>query len=226
MLLQVNTNWKTIKSMKYGVITGILYLAPHKTSGKNVCPWASPGCIDGCLYKAGRGQMISVQSARIRKTLAFFKDRNKFLAELHSDITILLRRAKKKKMKLAIRLNGTSDLPWEKYLYQGKNLMDHFPTVTFYDYTKGDNRIHDNQPGNYHLTFSRSETNEKEAFKLIKKSPVAVVFKDKLPKLYKKYKVINGDLHDMRFKNKSNVVVGLLAKGRAKQDKYGFTVSA
>lgn len=224
MLLQVNTNWKTIKSMKYGVLTGILYLAPYKLSGKNVCPAASLGCRLSCLNTAGRGQMGVVQKARLRKTKMFFQDRQKFLGQLKTEIEILERRAIRKNMKLAIRLNGTSDLPFERYLIDGKNLMDHFPKVKFYDYTKLDNRITDTLPSNYHLTFSRSETNESVITEVIKKAPVSVVFKNKLPKLYNGFKVINGDLHDMRFKNKSGIIIGLLAKGRARKDATGFAI--
>lgn len=224
MLLQVNTNWKTIKSMKYGVLTGILYLAPYKLSGKNVCPAASLGCRLSCLNTAGRGQMGVVQKARLRKTKMFFQDRQKFLGQLKTEIEILERRAIRKNMKLAIRLNGTSDLPYERYLIEGKNLMDHFPKVKFYDYTKLDNRITDTLPSNYHLTFSRSETNESVITEVIKKAPVSVVFKNKLPKLYNGFKVINGDLHDMRFKNKSGIIVGLLAKGKARKDATGFAI--
>jgi ribosomal protein L15 len=224
MLLQVNTNWKTIKSMKYGFLTGILYLAPYKLSGKNVCPAASLGCRLSCLNTAGRGQMGVVQKARLRKTKMFFRDRNKFLSQLKTEIEILSRRAANKNMKLAIRLNGTSDLPFERYLIDGKNLMDHFPKVKFYDYTKLENRINDQLPGNYHLTFSRSETNEAVIDQVIEKAPVSVVFKNKLPRLYNGYKVINGDLHDMRFKNQSGVIIGLIAKGKARKDTTGFAI--
>jgi ribosomal protein L15 len=224
MLLQVNTNWKTIKSMKYGFLTGILYLAPYKLSGKNVCPAASLGCRLSCLNTAGRGQMGVVQKARLRKTKMFFQDRNKFLSQLKTEIEILSRRAANKNMKLAIRLNGTSDLPFERYLIDGKNLMDHFPKVKFYDYTKLKNRINDQLPGNYHLTFSRSETNEAVIDQVIEKAPVSVVFKHKLPRLYNGYKVINGDLHDMRFKNQSGVIIGLIAKGKARKDTTGFAI--
>jgi len=224
MLLQVNTNWKTIKSMKYGFLTGILYLAPYKLSGKNVCPAASLGCRLSCLNTAGRGQMGVVQKARLRKTKMFFRDRNKFLFQLKTEIEILSRRAANKNMKLAIRLNGTSDLPFERYLIDGKNLMDHFPKVKFYDYTKLENRINNQLPGNYHLTFSRSETNEAVIDQVIEKAPVSVVFKHKLPRLYNGYKVINGDLHDMRFKNQSGVIIGLIAKGKARKDTTGFAI--
>lgn len=48
-LLGIDTNYKTIKNRKVGVLTGILYMAPYNLSGKNVCPAASTGCAAACL---------------------------------------------------------------------------------------------------------------------------------------------------------------------------------
>ena len=55
-LLGINTNYKTIKSEKVGVLTGIIYMAPYNLSGKNVCPGASAGCAAACLNTAGPGR--------------------------------------------------------------------------------------------------------------------------------------------------------------------------
>jgi hypothetical protein len=68
-LLGVNTNYKTIKSEKVGVLTGIIYMSPYNLSGKNVCPGASKGCAAACLNTAGRGAMNVVQAARLKKTI-------------------------------------------------------------------------------------------------------------------------------------------------------------
>jgi hypothetical protein len=55
----------------------------------------------------------------------------------------------------------------------------------------------------------------------------AVVFKNKiLPRMFKGLKVIDGDTHDMRFLDEPNSVVGLKAKGKARQDKSGFVIQA
>ena len=58
---------------------------------------------------------------------------------------------------------------------------------------------------------------------------VAVVFRDKIPKSYKGYEVIDGDDSDLRFLDKfksweTGGIVGLKAKGPAKKDKSGFVV--
>ena len=137
-LLGINTNYKTIKNEKVGVLTGIIYMAPYNLSGKNVCPNASAGCAAACLNTAGRGAMNVVQRARLKKTFRFWNNRNKFLMDLATEIGRLKRRAAAKGLKAAVRLNGTSDLPYERYKVPGtdKNIMELFPDVQFYDYTK------------------------------------------------------------------------------------------
>jgi len=111
------SNAKTIKGEKVGVLTGILYLAPADTIGDkfNLCPYAGiAGCKTGCLNTAGRGAFDSVQKARIRKTLMYFQHHDQFMATLARDIERLQRKATKQGKTLAVRLNGTSDIQWEK----------------------------------------------------------------------------------------------------------------
>src|SRR6266480_8058724 len=147
-MLSINSDAKTIKGLKRGYLTGILYLAPHKLSGANLCPDASPGCISTCLNTAGRGVFNSVQKARIRKTQYFRKFRNDFMRELDSDIIALQRRAIKLKLTPLVRLNGTSDIPWENVTYKVpshnglysldtvESLIKRHGDIQFYDYTK------------------------------------------------------------------------------------------
>jgi hypothetical protein len=133
--------------------------------------------------------------------------------------------AEKKGLIPVFRLNGTSDLSWEKYeVANGKNIFQMFPDVQFYDYTKvlgrktGDIK-------NYHLTFSNADGNINDV--LAAKHAglnIAVVFRKELPETYLGRKVINGDETDLRFLDPSNVIVGLKAKGKAKKDTSGFVV--
>jgi len=224
-------NSKTQKGEKLGVLTGILYLAPSTVSGFDVCPHASKGCASACLYTAGRGRFNFVQVARIRKTLEFFQNRTAFIDQLKKDIVKAKRKAKKEGKKLAIRLNGTSDLKFELYRgSNGKTILFDFPDVQFYDYTKNPAKAIrfalGKLPANYHVTFSRSEDNDSQVDSVIEKGGnVAVVFSGKLPATYKGKKVVNGDLSDVRFYDEKNVIVGLKAKGEAKKDKSGFVVS-
>ena len=227
-LLGINTNYKTIKNQKVGVLTGIIYMAPYNLSGKNVCPAASAGCAAACLNTAGRGAMNVVQRARLKKTNRFWNDRGQFLKDLAYEVTLLRLKARRKGYKAAVRLNGTSDLPYEKYKVPGtnKNIMELFPDVQFYDYTKLDNRFTRGKlPANYHLTFSRAEDNDHKLKEVLKHTSAAVVFADKLPKTWRGYPVIDGDEHDARFTDAGpGVIIGLIAKGKARHDSSGFVV--
>ena len=229
-LLGVGTSYKTIKSEKVGVLTGILYMAPYNLSGKNVCPNASAGCAAACLNTSGRGAMHVVQAARLKKTQRFFEDRQQFLWDLVNEIRALKRKAQARGMKAAVRLNGTSDLPYEKYKIgdTGKNIMELFPDIQFYDYTKLETRITKGQlPANYHLTFSRAEDNDHKLDAVLEHTSAAVVFSGELPATWRGYPVIDGDEHDARFTDAGpGTVIGLLVKGQGKKDTTGFVVAS
>ena len=146
-------NTKTIKGEKYGYQTYILHLAPADLSGFETCPKRTAGCTAACLNTAGRGGMFkpggtnTIQEARKRKTRMFFQERSEFLKQLEADIRLGIKQAEKKGMIPAFRLNGTSDIAWEKY-----GIIEKFPDVQFYDYTKMRNRKVSHLK-NYHLTF-------------------------------------------------------------------------
>jgi len=226
-------NAKTVKGEALGYLTGILYLAPHKISGRNVCAHASKGCAGGCLYTAGMGAFSNVQAARIAKTKEFHEDPKGFVEMLARNIERLVKRAEKLGLKPCIRLNGTSDLPWENLGgMTGENLMDRFPDVAMYDYTKNPNRIKPSYtvglPKNYSLTFSASESNGAAVSKAIMWGvPVAMVFSGipktaKIPALRWGLRIVDGDKHDLRFLDKGAGIVALRAKGEAKKDSTGF----
>jgi len=219
MKLLTTANFKTVKGEKLGVLTGILYLAPAKISGYEVCPRRSAGCTAACLYTAGMGAFSNVQQARINKTKMYFEDRPNFLFQLEKDIKALVKKAKKLNMKPAIRLNGTSDINW-----MSSGIMDKFPDVQFYDYTKVLRRLKDKIPTNYNITFSKSEDNNSECETALELGfNVAAVFKN-LPQQYMGRQVINGDETDVRFADGKGVVIGLTAKGRARKDLSGFVI--
>lgn len=216
-------NTKTVKGEKAGFLTLILHLAPSRLSGFQTCPMASKGCAAACLNTAGRGRFTRTQEARIRKTRWFFENREAFMDQLVKDIQAGIRKAQRLNLTPVFRLNGTSDLRWENVPVKGyANIFAMFPSVQFYDYTKLQNRT--DLPSNYHLTFSRSEENYNSLDQMFEKGyNVAVVF-DKLPASYNGRKVIDGTETDLRFLDPAGVVVGLIAKGKAKKDKSGFTV--
>lgn len=232
MKLLNSGNSKTVKGLAYGYVTYGIHLAPSKLSGFNTCHWASKGCSMACLNTAGRGMMDNVQTARINKTKFLFEDREGFMAQLHKEITAGVKKARKYDKTPCVRLNLTSDIPWEakQFFFEGKSIFDHFPDVTFYDYTKGFIRmnkfLNGKMPKNYHLTFSRSEntTYDRMVRILDKGGNVAVVFRGELPKSYLGFRVIDGDETDLRFLNPKGVIIGLTEKGLAKKDESGFVV--
>jgi len=232
LLSNPTSNPKVAKNSKLGVLTAPLHLAPYDLSGYQVCPMASAGCAAACLNTAGRGGMFKkgentnmIQEARKRKTLMYFEERDKFLELLYKDIEFMVRKAKRENLECGIRLNATSDIPWERVLYKGKNMMEHFPDVQFYDYTKRHNRK--DLPDNYHLTYSLAEDNDDRAEEAFNNGMnIAAVFRKDLPDEFKLGKhcvpVIDGDEHDYRPIDPQGVIVGLKAKGKAKTDNTGF----
>jgi len=219
------SNAKTVKGEKYNYLTGILYMSPSNiVEGVNVCPFASKGCREACLYTAGRGKFSNVQQARQRKTVLFRDNINLFMQSIVKDVGRIVRKAERKQWFPTIRLNGTSDISYERIKdNRGLTVFDLFNEVQFYDYTKSAKRVLKNKINNYHLTYSASERCSDALIKKILKSGnnVAMVF-NKLPEKYLGYKVINGDETDLRFKDEKGVIVGLIAKGDAKKDKSGF----
>ena len=217
-LLNYYSQTKMAKGEKFGYKTAILHLAPFTLSGKNVCPKASPECAAACLNTSGRGQMGSVQKARLDKTNYFWTNKNGFLWDLSREIEQLKKRARNQGFKFAVRLNGTSDLAWHRMkLEGGSSLMQLHPDVQFYDYTKVLNYL-DHDLKNYDVTFSDSGRNDSDISEAIKSGHnVAVVFQDKLPKKWLDRKVINGDRHDLRFRDPRGVIVGLVAKGQGRK---------
>jgi hypothetical protein len=231
-------NPKTLKGMTKGFMTYIQHLAPSTLSGHNTCPKATAGCIAACLNTAGRGGMFKkgentnvIQKARIRKTELFYNNRSVFFEQLVADIKLAQKQAAKQDMVPVFRLNGTSDIAWEKYVVMVdglfyNNIFEAFPTVQFYDYTKILGRKVNNI-ANYHLTFSAADGNDSDVLKAIAQGyNIAVVFGIKkgspMPETYLGMPVFNGDDSDLRFMDPSNVVVGLYAKGKAKKDTSGF----
>ena len=228
-LIGVGNNAKTIKGDGTEYMTAIMYMKPLKSvyQGKvhNICAMAEKAqCHKGCLNTAGRGKMGVVQKGRERKTMFYLSDRIGFMDALIKDITTFSRRHTNKGIIPCVRLNGTSDIQFEK-----SGIMEQFPEVQFYDYTKIVKRAYADMPSNYHLTLSYSEADAEYAEQVLQAVRdtgvnAAVVFRDALPETFKGFEVINGDKDDLRFTDKRGVIVGLIAKGDAKQDDSGFVI--
>jgi len=238
MKLLSTGNPKVLKGIKQGYNTYILHLAPADLSGREVCPKRTVGCSNACLNTAGRGGMFkrgettnTIQQARIRKTKMFFDDRNAFMSLLVKDIYLAIKQSERLGLTPVFRLNGTSDLSWEKYSVKVDgivfaNIFEAFPFVQFYDYTKVLGRKVSGIP-NYHLTFSAADGNDLDILMAKQQGyNIAVVFDLKktedMPETYYNRPVFNGDESDLRFLDPKGVVVGLYAKGKAKKDETGF----
>jgi len=225
-LFSIGQDAKTVKGEELNVLTGIMYLAPYKLSGVNMCPSAELAeCHIGCLNTAGRGQFTSNQMARLKKTLFLQQYPEVFKVLVRKEINRLIRKASRMSMIPMVRMNGTSDKRWELFMPE---IFLEYPEVQFYDYTKIPNRKLGNIQ-NYDLTFSYSGVKAYQPMvaKALKKNMrMAVVFrsKDNQPRTFMGREVINGDNTDIRPYDKQGVIVSLYAKGKAKKDTSGFVV--
>lgn len=191
-----------------------LHLLPGRT-----CAQATPGCLRACLNTAGHGSYPNVQQARARKSRMFWDNPLNFVEVLKEDIRLAIQKSERKGLEPAFRLNLTSDIPWECF-----GIPQEYPNIQFFDYSKNHNRC---PPDNYHLTFSRSESliNHENARRWLERGGnVAVVFRRALPEMYWDTPVICGDNDDLRFLDPSPRIVGLKAKGKAKNDTTNFVV--
>ena len=223
-LLGVDVNPKTVKGRELGIATGIMYMAPASSAGlKNLCSYASAGCLAACLNTSGKGGIPMVQNARIRKAREFQTNKTAFMMKLDNEIGRLALMAERDELLPAVRLNGTTDVLWEREDFTDANgvywssLMAKHSTVQFYDYTKVPIRYRQNLPANYDLTFSLSESNDADAIEALEMGHnVAAVFYD-IPAEYMGRRVIIGDESDARFLDEKGVIVGLTVK-RTKGD--------
>jgi hypothetical protein len=228
---------KTEKGEAMSYLTGICYLSPASESGfANLCFWAK-NCKALCLNTAGRGAFGSVQHARRVKTARLcYYGVETFLLNAVLDVRKIAKQAQTKGFKVAIRLDGTSDLNLANHPIQSlgnQSLVQLFPEIEFYEYTKSFQRmvsfLNREFPCNFHLTFSLDgETNRKSAeIILAKGGNVAACFEGALPESFMGVRVLDGDKSDLRFLDaispfSTGYVIGLTAKGKAKTLRNGF----
>ena len=214
-LLTLNS-LKTAKGFKIGddkpILTAILYLYPNAM----LCPYAR-ACRAFCLVHAGQGGMSEiVRDCRIRRTLLFQHDREWFIRTLIDDIKIFEAYCAKHGYTPAIRLNGTSDLLWERMID-----LDQFESV-FYDYSK----VPVKHRHTVHITFSHDGGNVEHCQQAIKAGHnVAVCFKGKIPDSFLGLPVYSGDLDDMRFLDEARgAICGLTFKRDTRKKHLRATV--
>ena len=244
---------KAAKASGFGYLNAIHYMAPYDFSGAaNVCPHATPECIRDCLgWFSGQAAIVSdlehgtnpTRESRKLKVKLFMSDRADYMNRLARDIARLERKAKREGINLCVRLNGSSDINWERISFAlspdtlkvlrlpidrrvSATIPALFPNVQFVEYTKNPARL-GKAPANVDLTLSYSARNAADCVSaLLAGHNVAIVFHDGLPATFGGFPVINGDLHDLRhLDRKGGYIVGLSPKGnKAKKDRGGFII--
>lgn len=220
---------KMLHSFQHSVSTYCIYLASADLSGYNVCP-NSTYCKENCLQGSGRNlinkraNLNTIENSRIIKTRLFFANKEVFMRLMLHEIERERAKAEKIGNEFSIRLNATSDINPTAFVLDGKNILEIYPDITFYDYTKVPNRFNLlEQYKNYDLTWSIDGSGDNLKLGLdylAKGGRVAVVFGNGLPKKWYGYDVIDGDLYDFRYKD-GNVIVGLKFKKTANNYKDG-----
>lgn len=213
----VGSSTKIAKAGKYNEDTYVIYLAPANQSGHEVCPMRSQQCTKLCLNTSGHNRFDihgRIDRARIAKTKLFFDQKDTFMFMLIREIERYKKAAERKGHRFSVRLNGTSDIDPRQFTDNGLNILELFPEVQFYDYTKVPRRLRLNQIDNYDVTFSYSGANMTEFINaLLDGYRGALVFEGPdLPKTWNGFEVIDGDKYDMRYLDPQGVVVGLRFK--------------
>lgn len=204
-----------------GTITYSLYLAPWNLSGYQVCP-GGQYCHKFCLNGSGHNkaeilangvELSKINKGRVKRTKLFYENKPLFMQLLIHEIGKAQRYAQKHNMEFSVRLNCTSDLSPKAFVHEGKNILEIFPNVQFYDYTKVYNRIELlKEYSNYHLTFSYDGHNFDKCKEFLSNGGnVAVVFanQEMIPMKFAGYPVCDGNLWDMRYLDPKQHVVAL-----------------
>ena len=236
---QFTANWKinllgrnsdkTIKGEKKGYRTFILYMAPHSIgTTASLCPYSTAGCREACLYTAGRGAYDNVKNARIKKAQFFERNQELFMRYLVNNIERSIRNARKAGLTPVFRLNGTTDILWERIPVKRnginyKNIFNAFRNFQFYDYTKYPVKYRSELPKNYDLTFSLAETldNQHEARNWLSQGGKVSAVISYLPDTFMGFPVHDGDEDDLTFLKPSGIL-RLKPKGKARKDTSGF----
>ena len=221
-LINVNSSAKIVKGKKLNVYTGILYLKPADSiAATTICAAAQlAGCKAGCLESSGQLGMQTGDNAKIKRTICYLLEPERFNSELKREIS---KHHAKYGNDLAIRLNGTSDIDFN-------SLIESMPDVQFYDYTKIYYRVKTNQLANYDLTFSGSANNDRtitqtaKAIKAGKRVVIALNTAEtkgewKRPQSIGDIPLIDMDETDVRFKDAVNAIGTLKRKGSNKAER-------
>ena len=230
----LGSNFKVQKGEGGGVLTTIMHLAPAWESGFNTCPFAT-NCANVCITNTGQLVTNMAYVARVSKTALWNLFPGAFLDQLEMELRQHIYLAGVKGMSPAVRLNGTSDVAWERH-----GIVDKVPNLQWYDYTKWPLEHRRPRP-NYRLTYSLSESPKsmRQAIKYLKagqNAAVVVQSEGGTTRTHSKaaaaallergefhgFPVCDGDKDDVRFQDPPGHWVVLYAKGPATRDLSGF----
>lgn len=200
----------------------------------------------------------SVHAARIAKTRLLYLAPELWAELFAQDMERFSAYAAHRGFHVSCRSNGTSDIAFETMRFArfgNRTIYEAYPATDYYDYTKLFLRARraatdSNWPANYDLTFSRDETNDKQAHRVLELGgrvalvvrshamrklwggPLAHAGNKLLRRLvrtqqlagYSGYRLVNADAHDERQRDPKPSVCLLYAKGRAARDSSGFAV--
>jgi hypothetical protein len=228
-----NDNAKLAQSREFGFLSVGISLAQASTSGYNVCPKSSEACRNACVGKKGRaGVFPSIEASRIKKTRMLFQERDRFYALLDKDLAKLPGLARSLGLKIHFRTDVFSDVDWRIGFRDSKKrgLFDRLEALPIdpqelvsHDYTKDfwrwerEFQNHRRYNLEWNLTFSFSGENEELCLEVLRRrGRVAVPFDCKphnLPRTWRGYRVVDGDVHDLQWLHGGGVVIGLAVKG-------------
>ena len=189
-------------------------------------------CAKTCISMTGNLTLDSSLRSRYCKTWFWRTCPITFLRVLIHEILEICRLSKADKV--FFRLNGTSDVMWERYLDMDGLVKNIGKLGGFNDYTKHSvaHRIRDNFPKNYRITFSVDEKTKSltwakhwmrlghgcsivcESVKKKKPQNIMALINDYV-------KVLDGDLDDARFADPPSSMVLLRNKGPLKVSMCG-----
>lgn len=210
----------------------VLYMLPHRLNGiVNVCRWSTKGCRAVCLHTSGRLGLPPADRAKLARTLMFARHPESFMVLVLDEIERHRKRCAAKGRTLVVRLNGTSDIPYEQLLPE---MFWYFEDVLFQDYTKdgANGRGFERDVSwipNYYTVLSATENTPDSVFATHVGNvvvPVHVRRGAPLPKRFAGRRVIDGDEHDLRLIDKQGKFAVLVrAKGDGVGDVSGFVRS-
>ncbi len=218
---------KVIKGEKIGYLTGVCYMSNAvKIAGVATCSHAvKAGCVEPCLAMSGHMSLAGAVEARADRLSLLIKDTALFFEILSRELKALEKAAKRKRFKVAGRLNGTTDLDWTRITFNGATIFEHFPRITWYDYTKNPKIAQAYSDRGVSVTFSYyKKAATADLLHLLDRGVnIAIAYRDTLPITQsiggRSVEVINGDLHDLRFLDKKGAIVGLKYKNQTMHKK-------